>query len=241
MDNVMGRTGINFNGILLQQPLTREARYWLGFLLADGCLYYSRGYPVISINVAKVDQQHLIDFATFCSVTSHAFDLPGHLGRSIGRQVRFAISREQAEQFSEYGIVPRKSMKEVPPQGLIHDIDWWRGMIDGDGSLGLYRGCPQLSICGSMETCEAFSCLVQNITQHKPQVIEISKSFYRCVAGGGNNSQPVIRKIYYEGCFPVLQRKMMIAEKCFTWISQRKRISMDAKICIRQEKMHAST
>ena len=209
-----------FNGLLVQEPLSKEAKYWLGFLFADGCISYAGNYPRISVGIGSVDSQHMIDFANFCGVESHAFNSPSTFGHYTGRQVRFAVTKEHAAKFASYGIVQRKSLREVPPAIFLNDVDWWRGVIDGDGSLAKYgRRGINLQLCGSFATVQAFVQFVESVTGHLPGITKSDNGLCSAAAGGVRHSQMVLEKIYYKSCTPVLVRKLILAKSALDWKS----------------------
>jgi hypothetical protein len=224
------KTTRRFNGLLLQEPLSSEAKYWLGFLFADGCLSYQKNRPLIAISLGKVDSEHLANFANFCGVNSLKFDYSGHLGRSIGSQVHFSISNEQAERFNSYGIVPRKSMKEVPPPIFESDFDWWRGVIDGDGTILLKKDTPAIGLCGSIFTVTCFANLVEKITSHRPKVVSSRNSnLYVARECGLAPAKQLLGKIYYPGCSPALPRKMEVASRIISLVHVKPPINQGEK------------
>ena len=46
--------------------ITEESAYWIGFLMADGCIHYHPGNaPYVSLTLAKCDSDHVIEFSQF--------------------------------------------------------------------------------------------------------------------------------------------------------------------------------
>ena len=57
-------------------------------------------------------------------------------------------SNKLSKELQHFGVVPRKSgVSEVI--GLEHDSHFWRGIIDGDGTIGIYKNSPYIYLCGS--------------------------------------------------------------------------------------------
>src|SRR5437867_2983943 len=68
------------------------------------------------------------------------------------------FDREFREQLQMWGLpVGRKSRIVKPPDGLVSEVDYVRGLVDGDGSLGLTRkGYPFLSLNTSSDAIAEF-------------------------------------------------------------------------------------
>jgi hypothetical protein len=82
---------------------------------------------------------------------------------------------------------------------LANNRHYWRGVIDGDGYLGiaLHRGKPQvkLELCGSEPTVGQFSSYVsQRIFPHKSHVIAM-KRIYR-ITFAGSSAQRIVEHLY---------------------------------------------
>jgi len=140
-----------------------ERNYWLGFLTADGCVLdnsHLSQNPQIQLTLA--DQMHVVAFKEFTKSEAKICEpRKGHASLTIR-------SKELAELLYEYHIVPRKSLKERAPDSLKMDSDYWRGVIDGDGCLGVNkRGFPRLELVGSKDLCEGFLSFVKTLAPTK--------------------------------------------------------------------------
>jgi hypothetical protein len=244
--NHKSRSKHTLNTSLFVEPLSKEARYWIGMLLADGNIYTKRQgqqeYKVLQFGLKLDDIEHIRKFARAVGVLEEsvrAYGKNSPLGKDFCAKVCFA-AKELASQLAAYGITERKSLNEVVPESLALDHDFWRGMVDGDGSIGLYpygrvngKPClyPQLHLCGSYQTIEKFTDFLLTITGFKPAICPCRSIFFCGLAGP--KAKTAISAIYYDDCSPVLDRKMIIAKNCKQWQPNRLRLTTEEILIIR--------
>lgn len=116
---------------------TEEKAYWLGFIVADGCVQSKRfgsSNNCVSISLAKKDEAHLTKFLTsICSNTPITQTVENsHNIVKVG-----IYSLEMVEDLIALGVTVRKSatatVPDIPPELLPH---FYRGLFDGDGGVG---------------------------------------------------------------------------------------------------------
>lgn len=105
------------------------------------------------------------------------------------------------------------------PDGLEYNVDYWRGMIDGDGSLGLTnQRIPFVSFCTSSKTiCLAYQEFLTSLLG-KTKIVSPNKRdgcYNICV--WREDAQIVASNLYYDGCLS-LNRKNRQAQKVISWI-----------------------
>lgn len=110
-----------------------EEAYWLGFLLADGCVSRSfRGGSLkLSVALAQRDEEHLERLRSFLR-----YDAP--LTRDTRRNhVRLSLlSDNVCNTLIRKGCHPNKSLTlAFPDNGYFHSCHFTRGFFDGDGSI----------------------------------------------------------------------------------------------------------
>ncbi|MET8353519.1 hypothetical protein [Micromonospora sp. NPDC005206] len=140
--------------------LTREACYWLGFLFADGCVTYRAGHlPQISVGLAQRDREHLVSLRTFLGSTS-SISAPSPTHGSCQFSVRSKRLAERLMALGRYG--------GPLSDGLTESRDFWRGVVDGDGSIGKYRRpspsqstFSQFRLVGSKRLLDSFAAFLQ--------------------------------------------------------------------------------
>lgn len=137
---------------------TYEQSYWLGFIMADGCIHQRRSncnaQKMIVINLQYKDIEHLNKFKQAIE-SNHPITKISHNNKEYCRIC--IVSDKMANDLSVYGCVERKTGSIKMPNfntdelkfGFIH------GYIDGDGSItitkdkNVYR--YRLSIVGNQE------------------------------------------------------------------------------------------
>jgi hypothetical protein len=101
----------------------------LGFLLADGCVTNNH---VLSLCLKAADQYHIEQFRDFLGS-----DHPIHLfqRRNSSESSFFVASVHLCTALAYYGVTPRKSRTASASAELRENAHFWRGLIDGDGTL----------------------------------------------------------------------------------------------------------
>lgn len=119
-----------------------EKAYWLGFLMADGCIYNrNKGNcnKWITITLAEIDSNHLEKFKTAIS-SNH----PIHYGiNTAGNKTTniTIVSKLMAEDLAKWGCVERKTSIVQFPNFNKDFLSWGfiNGYIDGDGSITISK------------------------------------------------------------------------------------------------------
>ncbi|MFC0004261.1 RNA polymerase sigma factor [Micromonospora siamensis] len=134
--------------------LTPTACYWAGFLFADGSVTARQGHlPTVSVGLAECDRDHLVALRTFLGSTS-SISAPNPKLRSCQFAVRSTQLADRLLQLGRY----TGSVNEQ----LTSSRDFWRGVVDGDGSIGAYAKrpggplSPQFRLVGRPRLLEPF-------------------------------------------------------------------------------------
>lgn len=165
--------------------VTDESAYWMGFLFADGCIAdYGDGQPQIILDLAIIDQLHVEKFRTFLSST-HAISIVSHKSRILngktvvaGYNAAFRCRSSQIVSDLRRHGMGHKNKDRRPLNGLEHSINFWRGAIDGDGTVTVVKDTkghryPFIMLCGHMPIISSFQeflksrGIVANITHQK--------------------------------------------------------------------------
>ena len=135
--------------------LDEEKSYWLGFLIADGCLKeYTKTDKRVIIKLQKKDYKHLSKFYKFVKSNKKVYFDSGSTccTASISSCIMF-------DDIVSYGITPNKTYTTKVPKKIIgskYEKDFWRGVIDGDGSVWEGKSSPGISLVGTKEICDGF-------------------------------------------------------------------------------------
>lgn len=140
--------------------LTPEVLYWIGFLFADGCVSPDKYSSVLICILADKDRDHLIKLRSTLKSTHpiRRVDQPramhGHF-LGYGYSVR---SKYLCAALTSRGFITKRT--KHPTEELWQAPEFWRGMIDGDGSLGTCKNgnniYPHISLAGQIPLLEAF-------------------------------------------------------------------------------------
>lgn len=199
--------------------------YWVGFMMADGCVWPTAKSVVTQLILAPKDREHVYRFREFLGSTCTIKERPPSLNTPVRGKpvqstgsVRLAIaSRRLASSLAQFGVVPRKTYG-TKVIGLEGSRDFWRGVVDGDGCLGIYkldcRDMPKVTLIGSKDLMTQFSEFVAGqIPGLKPSV----RSKDDCgilwqVAVNGRYARS-LADILYSDCSVALPRKLAKARE----------------------------
>ncbi|MGW6497876.1 hypothetical protein [Nonomuraea angiospora] len=128
--------------------LTADAAYWIGFLFADGTVHFREGLkPQIGVALSKRDREHLVKLRSFLGSTHAISDI------SSNRACIFSVRSEKlADRLLALG-----RYSGSLDRTLAKSRHFWRGVLDGDGSLGEYGGKAQVRLVGKCQLLEAFN------------------------------------------------------------------------------------
>lgn len=138
--------------------ITPDSAYWIGFLLADGTINQeNQSSPKIVLGLQEKDIQHLHKFRNFLESGHTIAKRNTKAGNGkYYTNCQFSIrSRKLVEALANYGVVPNKSLT-ANVRILENNRDFWRGIIDGDGSLHYSNKYPRLKLTGSQELLQQF-------------------------------------------------------------------------------------
>jgi len=122
--------------------LTDQAAYWVGLLLTDGSIVGSGRRVKLSLKIQ--DTPTLERFKAFVRTSA-----PVGEPYAGSRTVRFS-SPYMCNRLAALNVVPKKSYIAAAPDCLLDNRNFWRGVIDGDGSVFPNAlTSPGLRLCGA--------------------------------------------------------------------------------------------
>lgn len=142
---------------------SREAAYWIGQIMSDGWVIKNQ----LGFELNEDDVEQIFALQRFLG-SNHRVSTINNAHRAFrARPSRRLIiaSQVMVNQLSAFGVVPNKS-KTARIASLEGDRDFWRGMVDGDGSVGFVkpkgrkRAYARLSLCGSEHIVRQFVSFV---------------------------------------------------------------------------------
>ena len=182
--------------------ITEESAYWIGFLMADGNVHELKSRSTgISLEISDIDEEHLYRFRSFLG-SSH------QVTRRRGMVAIAVYSNKIAADLARYGVVPRKS-RSAQVIGLENDRHFWRGVVDGDGTLCASKGQIQIHLAGSQMLVQQFLDFAKTIVPTTWASTHPFGNIYR-VGFGASVGAKILRVLYGE-CMIALERKHNLA------------------------------
>lgn len=204
--------------------ITREGAYWIGYLIADGCLKVDdSGAPQLILDIAEKDRTHVEKLRSFLG-SSHAIITVTHKAGTIGstavkarRSVAFRVrSKRIVAALVSHGMGIKKGPDRAPKSdALLYSPDFWRGVVDGDGTVDCYKDSHGytyacLILCGHRPLLEKYQMfllrhgLIANITDTSSGIFQVRMM--------GLGALAMIR-LLYEDAPVVLDRKLDSARR----------------------------
>lgn len=190
--------------------LTPDAAYWLGFIFTDGTVNHTRNQsPTVAIVLKKADRNHLVKFRDFLG-SEHTITpiKPAAVKINPGAGTgacRFAVRSQQLagriEALGRYGPV-------VDPE-LAASRDFWRGCVDGDGTVGIWSGIPQVKLVGSKWLMQAYVDFLGPVGSRRPLHPRPAKTIF-VVSTSYVTAEKVADRLY-TGAATALDRKAAAA------------------------------
>lgn len=190
--------------------LTPEALYWIGFLYADGHIRKEKEFS-IELEIELKDISHLEKYKKFfnCNKEIKIFDNSCKLK---------LYSKVLHQKLKDLGFTNRKSWDAIPHILLKNSRDFWRGVIDGDGSLSNQHEGAFIHLCGTKETTDEFIFFL------KRNGFETEAESRRCLKGHvlhqvswGFKKARFVANLLYKDSEVYLERKY---QKYITWITK---------------------
>lgn len=182
---------------------TEAKAYWLGFLMADG--YVTR--KLMRVLLQARDVGHLEKFRAALS-SDHPIVTVENNGFPAASYA--VASAELVAGLARHNVVQAKSLIATPPE-LRSDLErhFWRGAIDGDGTIGRSKTTKQWHIAleGSVPMVEGFLVFARRVSRTEARVHYRAES--RSVTGQlcGNTVATSIIRALYDGATVYLDRK----------------------------------
>lgn len=179
-----------------------EMLYWLGFLYADGSISGNR----ITLALQERDVLHLEKFKQFLGISN---DITGYMPKAGQRVMRVSTrSQHIVDRLHELGM-DKKQPPLLAREESVDSRDFWRGMVDGDGTIMITSGgVVRLVLNGNQELVEQFSIYCGHLVESKAQVVKHS-SISR-VSYSGKYARTLIAH-FYQRAVVSLDRKQVAA------------------------------
>lgn len=152
--------------------LTPDSSYWIGFLMADGCVSRESAGKSrrLMLRLSVKDRPHLELFKRWLG-SEHAITEKDHIDPA-GNPQRTCVLQIASEplctDLARWGIVERKTVTAKCVDALLFDRDFWRGCVDGDGCV--YEDRQRVYLSGSKALVEQWNEWGRSITGETPDM-----------------------------------------------------------------------
>jgi hypothetical protein len=203
--------------------LTRpDHAYVFGFAQADGHLSSdSRNRGCLGIELSERDEDVLAAIAASLSVVSHLSHRvrDTNFARAYRSSTLKVYDRAFREELVALGLpVGPKSRTITPPSVPLSERDYWRGIVDADGSLGITAtGIPFLSLtCASPALASAFVAWCAPIAGIIRSISPNTRDGVFNIAYFKEDAQRVVHALY-DGADIALDRKRQSSVAVLAW------------------------
>lgn len=166
--------------------INEESAYWIGFILADGNIYYpKKRSKQLNFGLKESDYEHLEKFKKFIGSNKSLY----YNNKSVF--ISF-YSNKIVNKLEEYGITRKKSLVAKVPKQLKNNRHFWRGMIDGDGWICVNNASSdRIGLCGTLDIINNFKDFINIKNQ-----INIKKNNFAEIGIAGVNAAEICYFIY---------------------------------------------
>ncbi|AUS99170.1 hypothetical protein CLI64_01470 [Nostoc sp. CENA543] len=196
--------------------------YLFGFIQSDGHLYNdTRDRGRLSIEINKQDEHILWEFKNLIPYNSSITERVRKTNfSSSNKSVIWRVYNKEFRDYLELWGLPNGSKSQLIklPNCQFSEIDYFRGLIDGDGSLGLTsKGFPFLSlVTSSSYIATGYIEFINQMTgQAKTSTRNTRDRVYNIVVYK-EDAQTLVRHLYYDNCL-ALSRKLIKAREVLSW------------------------
>jgi hypothetical protein len=203
------------------RPENPQDSYFLGIVTTDGHMSRSETRGKLSVELGVADRLILDHLAHWLG--------NGAVVRTRTRTTNFSKNYTSAElvvtrtglidQLIDFGVPPGKKSGSVSvPSVPFSESDFWRGVIDGDGSLGITAtDQPFISLVTQSELLAvAYKEYVLAVTKKELKTNRNRRDGVYNLSIFNEGAQELARHLYYSGCFGIA-RKIAKAQDVLNW------------------------
>lgn len=208
----------HFNEDYFEEIDSCDKAYFLGLLASDGWVDDEINYA-ISITLKYEDGYILREFVKhlgldWYDVMKLRFNRASGFRKNAGYYWRLTIySKKMIEDLMKYGLHTRKSYDLKPPENIPEEFlgDFWRGMLDGDGSVRIVKNNKgysylRVELAGTEAIVRGFGDFL-DIGGHVRKIDGGVWVFMGSIGQVEDKFEKVFTKLYGSDCDLFLQRK----------------------------------
>lgn len=141
--------------------ITEESAYWIGMLITDGNIGDNGR---VELSLKESDSSHIYKFKEFLKTDfiPKIKTRNGGFSNNSRSCLIYVYSKDLVDCLQKYNVIPRKTFITCAPDSLKYNRHFWRGCIDGDGSLTkTKKGRHSVVLYGTETLCEQFLSFVK--------------------------------------------------------------------------------
>lgn len=198
--------------------LNEQSLYWLGFILADGNISCdpSQYSYCLQVGLAKQDLSHLYKLQAFLASSHKLTKRERKQGEAYSMTTIYSLNIKNkylAEKLTSLGICPRKSLTATINPLFEESRDFWRGMLDGDGSIYISTtNAAHLGLCGTKSCVDSFIAFVnRKILKTEAHSVTSTQKLWH--VDFAHRQAREIAKYLYSDATLCLKRKKLIVDQ----------------------------
>jgi hypothetical protein len=200
-----------------------EYSYFFGFAQTDGTMSKSsRNRGKLQIEINKIDLHILKSFKNlfpeiYCSISKRIRNT--NFKKNYISYVLAIFDKRFRDEINKLGIpYGEKSEIVAPPTGEFCEKDYIRGIIDGDGSIGMrLKKYPFLSFTVKSEPLKNyFISIIEKILGERKKLDRNKRDNIYNIMLNREKAQKFVSYLYYPGCL-ALKRKLRRAREILKW------------------------
>jgi hypothetical protein len=208
-------------------PMIPSHAYFIGFVMGDGHMRINNSLGCHKSRIQiEIDRRDIKILESFESIFPEA--TIGKRNRTVivnGRTYtrdycKFSIHRIAfTERLNKLGIpYGRKGDIVSTPTEPYSDVDFWRGVVDANGSLGLTgTGIPFIALVTASDSlADGYKDFIKNVTGFRPETNRNDRDDIYNIAVFKEKAQLLINSLYYRNCL-CLDRKLDKAREAILW------------------------
>lgn len=200
-----------------------EHSYFFGFVQADGTLRKTtRNRGKLEIEVGKKDLHILKSFkslfpSVYCPIKTRNRDT--NFKKNYKSYTLGIYNLEFRNEINKLGLPYSKKSEIIsPPKVNFCERDYIRGLLDGDGSLGITaRKVPFVSFTIKSEDLKDYLLsVIEKITRERKRLNRNTRDNIYNIMINREKAQEMVKYLYYPGCL-TLKRKLKNAKLALKW------------------------
>ncbi len=200
-----------------------EHSYFFGFTQTDGNLdKLSRNRGHLTIEIKEKDRNILESFQKLFPLVHSSIKIrirDTNFKKNHKSCTLTICDKRFRDEINKLGIPYGKKSEIIsPPDSDFHARDYIRGLIDGDGSLGLInRGIPFISITVTSNKLKNYLFdMIEKITGERKKITRNRRDNIYNIMINREKAQQFIKYVYYPGCL-ALKRKLKKEKEALKW------------------------